>query len=189
MWIVVKYSKKSVKSDYFGVIICIWWRSFQKIRIFAKQNTKYTVNWYKDSDQIFGIFLKNYTVEAFYVQNTPKTRDIWCNSSEKSGNSPFCVQILKILTYLWGKTPKNQNFPLSVKQIFAKYLQFYMWVYKGIKVNFLAIAQKIAVVLIYKINPVQITTITAENTENSLNLVAHTIENIQFKTVRNSHLL
>ena len=29
---------------------------------------------------------------------------------------------------------------------------------------------------IYKINPVQITTITAENTENSLNSVPHTIE-------------
>ena len=30
-------------------------------------------------------------------------------------------------------------------------------------------------------NPVQITTITAENTENLLNLVPHTIENIQSK--------
>ena len=64
-----------------------------------------------------------------------------------------------------------------------------MWFYKGIKVNSSAITQTIAVVLIYKINPVQITKITAENTENSLNSVPHTIENIQFKTVRNSHLL
>ena len=52
-----------------------------------------------------------------------------------------------------------------------------MWVYKGIEVNFSAIT----VVLIHKINPVQITTITAENTENSLNSLPHTIENIQFK--------
>ena len=37
--------------------------------------------------------------------------------------------------------------------------------------------QKFVVALIYKINPVQITTIIAENTENSLNLVPHTIEN------------
>ena len=55
------------------------------------------------------------------------------------------------------------------KQIFAKYLQFYMWVYKGIKVKYLSYHTKIIVALIYKINPVQITTITAENTENSLN--------------------
>ena len=40
----------------------------------------------------------------------------------------------------------------------------------------MAIAQTITVVLIYKINPVQITTITAENTKNSLNSVPHTIE-------------
>ena len=57
-----------------------------------------------------------------------------------------------------------------------------MWFYKGIKVNILATTQKkTAVALIYKINPVQITTIIAENTENSLNLVPNTIENIQFK--------
>ena len=56
-----------------------------------------------------------------------------------------------------------------------------MWFYKGIEVNILATTQKIAVALIYKINPVQITTITAENTENSLNSVPNTIENIQFK--------
>ena len=35
MWIVVKDSEKSIKSDYFGVIIYIWWRSFQKIGIFT----------------------------------------------------------------------------------------------------------------------------------------------------------
>ena len=56
-----------------------------------------------------------------------------------------------------------------------------MWFYKGIKVNILATTQKTAVALIYKINPVQITIIIAENTENSLNSVPNTIENIQFK--------
>ena len=70
---------------------------------------------------------------------------------------------------------------MNHKQIFAKYLQFYMWVYKGIKVNISATMQKIAVALINKINPVQITTITAENAENLLNSVPHTIENIRFK--------
>ena len=56
-----------------------------------------------------------------------------------------------------------------------------MWFYKGIKVNILATTQKTAVALIYKINPVQITTLIAENTKNSLNMVPKTIENIQFK--------
>ena len=60
--------------------------------------------------------------------------------------------------------------------IFTIYLQFYMWFYKGIKVYILAITQKFIVALFYKINPVQITTIIGENTENLLNSVPHTIE-------------
>ena len=38
--------------------------------------------------------------------------------------------------------------------------------------------QKFIVALFYKINSVQIITIVAENTENSLNSVPYTIENI-----------
>ena len=64
-----------------------------------------------------------------------------------------------------------------------------MWFYKGVKVNILATTQKTTVALIYKINPVQITIIIAENTKNSLNSVSNTIENIQFKIVRYFHLL
>ena len=62
-------------------------------------------------------------------------------------------------------------------KIFAIYLQYYMWFYKGIKVNISATMQKFVVALIFKINPVQITTIIAENTDNLLNSVPHTIEN------------
>ena len=51
-----------------------------------------------------------------------------------------------------------------------------MWFYKGIKVNISATMQKFIVALIYKTDHVQITAIIAENTENSLNLVPHTIE-------------
>ena len=76
---------------------------------------------------------------------------------------------------------KESGFFTNNKQIFAKYLLFYMWFYKGISVNFLATTQKTTVALIYKINPVQITTIIAENTKNPLNSVPNTIENIQFK--------
>ena len=88
---------------------------------------------------------------------------------------------------MWGENSEKSGFFTTIT-IFAKYLQFYMWFYKGIKVNISATTQKFVVALIYK-NPVQITTITAENTENLLNLVPHTIENIQFKIVRNSHPL
>ena len=51
-----------------------------------------------------------------------------------------------------------------------------MWFYKGKNVNISAIMQQFIVALFYKINPVQITTTVAENTENSLNSVPHTIE-------------
>ena len=49
-----------------------------------------------------------------------------------------------------------------------------MWFYKGKSVNISATTQKFIVALFYKINPVQIATVVAENTENSLNLVPHT---------------
>ena len=87
------------------------------------------------------------------MQNTPKTQDIWSDCSEKLGNLPFVYEILTNLTYLWGKTLKNQDF-LQTVTIFAKYLQFYMWFYKGIKVNISATTQKFIVALIYKIDPV-----------------------------------
>ena len=60
--------------------------------------------------------------------------------------------------------------------IFANFLKFYMWFYKGKNVNIPATMQKFIVALFYKINPVQITTTVAENTNNSLNSVPHTIE-------------
>ena len=60
-----------------------------------------------------------------------------------------------------------------------------MWFHKGIKINISATMQNSVVALIYKINPVQITTIIAENTKNLLNFIPHTIENNQFKIVRN----
>ena len=50
-----------------------------------------------------------------------------------------------------------------------------MWFYKGKNINISATTQKFTVALFYKINPVQITTISAENTENSLNSVPHII--------------
>ena len=56
-----------------------------------------------------------------------------------------------------------------------------MWFYRGVKLNIVATKQKTAVAQTHEINPIQITTIVAENTENSLNLVSYTIEIIQFK--------
>ena len=56
-------------------------------------------------------FPQKYTVQAFYVQNTPKTWDIWCNFSKKLGYLPFCVQILTDFNIPVGETQKNQDFP------------------------------------------------------------------------------
>ena len=47
MCLVVDYSKKSVKSDYFGVIIYNWWRKVQKIGIFAIQNAYFAESSYE----------------------------------------------------------------------------------------------------------------------------------------------
>ena len=85
------------------------------------------------------------------------------------------MQILTILTHLQRENSEKLGFPTTVT-IFTSYLQLYMWFYKCITVNILAITQKFVVALFYKINPVQITTIIAENTENSLNSVPHTID-------------
>ena len=51
-----------------------------------------------------------------------------------------------------------------------------MWFYKGKNVNIPATTQNFIVALFYKKNPVQITTIVAENTENSLSSVPYTVE-------------
>ena len=85
------------------------------------------------------------------------------------------MQILTMLThFVKGKLQKSEF--STTMTIFTISLQFYMWFYKGIKVNISATMQKFVIALIYKINPVQITTIIAENTENSLKSVPHTIE-------------
>ena len=60
--------------------------------------------------------------------------------------------------------------------IFTNFLQSYMWFHKGKNTNIPATTQNFIVTLFYKINPVQNTTIIAENTEISLHLVPHTIE-------------
>ena len=89
MYLVVDYSEKSVKSDYLGVIIYIWWREVRKIGIFAAQNAKHTANLYEDPEKLGSS--PKITVWVFYMQNTPKTRVIQCDFSEKSGNSQSLV--------------------------------------------------------------------------------------------------
>ena len=176
-----------VKSDYFGVIICIWWRKVQKFGIFTPQNAKHTANSYKDPEN--WEFPKNYTVYTFYEQNTLINWDIRCDFPKNLEIHKLSIQLTSNLTICGEKTPKNWNFPQNGKKNFQQYLQTYMWFYKGVKLNILATKQKTAVAQIYKINTIQISTIIAENTENLLNLASYTIEIIQFKIVRNSHLL
>ena len=89
----------------------------------------------------------------------------------------FICKILTILTHLWRENSEKLEFSTTTT-IFAIYLQFYMRFYKGIKVNISATTHRFVIALIYKINPVQITTSRsiAGNTKNSLKLVPHTIE-------------
>ena len=84
---------------------------------------------------------------AFYLQNTLKTRDIWCDYSKKLGSSPFYMQNLNNSnTFCGGENSEKLGFSTSVT-IFAIYLWFYMWFYKGIKVNISATTQKFIVAL------------------------------------------
>ena len=55
-----------------------------------------------------------------------------------------------------------------------------MWFYKGIKVNISATTEKIHCSINLQHKSCTQTKIIAENNENSLHLVPHTIENIQF---------
>ena len=50
MCLVVNYSEKSVKSDYFGVIIYNWWRKVRKIGIFAIQNAYFAESSYEQPE-------------------------------------------------------------------------------------------------------------------------------------------
>ena len=72
MCLVVDYSEKSVKSDYLGVIICIWWRRVQKIGIFAGQNAKHTVKSHEDPENSgFSSKLHSFSIlHAEYTENS-----------------------------------------------------------------------------------------------------------------------
>ena len=107
MCLVVEYSEKLVKSDYLGVIICIWWRKVQKIGIFANQNAKYTTNSYEDpkkrdlphkitqfkhfSSRIHQkirtfvvIFLENWKTHKTWYTTNPKSNNLqWRNSKNR----------------------------------------------------------------------------------------------------------
>ena len=74
MCLVVDYSEKLVKSDYFGVIVYKWWRKVQKIGIFAIQNAYFAESSYEHPN--IGIFDLKHRVERSCRQNTPKTWDI-----------------------------------------------------------------------------------------------------------------
>ena len=73
MCLVVDYSEKSVKSDYFGVIVYNWWRKVRKIRIFTDQNAYFTKNLHEGPRilRIFAIKIPNLSiVHAEYTENS-----------------------------------------------------------------------------------------------------------------------
>ena len=121
MCLIVYYSKKSVKSGYFGVIIYNWWRKARKIGIFANQmlisleihmNTLNTWDFRHKNSQ-FGCFYAEYTensghstrlfrkigkVALFSIVLTPNLT-IWVENSEKSDFSVKQVQIFEYCFY------------------------------------------------------------------------------------------
>ena len=61
-----------------------------------------------------------------------------------------------------------------------------MWVHISTKAKTIVLPHKIEVVILHKLYPTKTSTIIVENTENSPNSSSYTIE---YKIVRNSHLL
>ena len=74
MCLVVDYSEKSVKSDYFGVIVYNWWRKVRKIGIFADQDAYFTKNLhetpntrdFRHKSLNYSIFYAEYTKNSGY---------------------------------------------------------------------------------------------------------------------------
>ena len=89
---------------------------------------------------------------------------------QKIGKFAILCKNIHKSNILVGENSEKSGFSTNHKQIFTKYLQFYMWFYKGIKVNISATTQKIIVALIYKINPVQITTKFLQKTPKFIKL-------------------
>ena len=110
--------------------------------------------------------IPNNIVQVFYLQNTPKTRDTQYDFSEYLRNSQVYMH----------NTDKSNKSTRENHDIFANFLQSYMWFCKGKIIKIQATTQNFIVALFYKINPVQNTTIIAGNTENLVNSVPHTIE-------------
>ena len=84
MCLVVNYSEKLVKSDYFGVIIYNWWRKVQKIGIFAIQNA-ILLKVHTNNPNIRDFRFKNIQWSIFagriFDEIFPKNREIrnyWC---------------------------------------------------------------------------------------------------------------
>ena len=75
MCLVVDYSEKLVKSEYLGVIICIWWRRVQKIGIFATQNAKHAAKSHEDPKNL-GFSSKLHSLSilcAEYTENSSQS--------------------------------------------------------------------------------------------------------------------
>ena len=117
MCIVVKNSEKSVKSDYFGPIICNWWRRFQKSGYSLSKNAKYTVNWYEDPEYS-GFSSKINQFEHFMCRILWKFRTFGVIFPKKI-NLEICHLFMQNtdISNLLEKTPNNWVFP-QLRQFF-----------------------------------------------------------------------
>ena len=73
MCLVVDYSEKLVKSDYFGVIIYNWWRKVRKIGIFSIKNAYFTESSYEHPKYSGFSIQKNIQWSVFQAEYTEKS--------------------------------------------------------------------------------------------------------------------
>ena len=87
MCLVVDCPEKSVKSDYFGVIIYNWWRKVRKIGIFADQNVYFPKNLHEDPEYsgFLPLNIPNLSiVHAEYTKNSGYSMRFFRNNQENS---------------------------------------------------------------------------------------------------------
>ena len=108
MCLVIDCSEKSLKSDYFGAIICNWWRKVRKIRIFTEQNAYFTENSY-EHPEYSGFLPLKHTVERFHAEYTENSGHSMKFFQKIGKFTLFSVKLNTNLT-LWVENSKKIGF-------------------------------------------------------------------------------
>ena len=112
MCLVVQYSEKSVKSvksDYLGVIICIWWRKVRKIRIFAKPKHKIHCKFIRRLQKIWIFTIKSHSLSIFQAEYTKKLGHSFGFFRKIGKFIQLAVQLTSNLTICGGESSKKSQ--------------------------------------------------------------------------------